>query len=288
MARAIYHFDRTLLASCATSRAHYPEGMIVMGYEVPLEGIFISRRRAVGSTRFLATIVHDDSSDASENPKASKGRMPFDHASLWITRKVLRNLRKARGPSAVRIELGEESADWFFGDKKITVTRVLKYEPSYPDYRSLVGRVVEAHGEEATPVATIASDVLKIALNVADITDPVSEGKKASLRICRSSMDCHVIRYCSADGCAKNNIFSIVGALPGKAEQMSSEDIFPDFALMEHAGAPQPIWCSEDVDYIDDEVGTDDVMEEYSNDDESEYDPDEDDEIIDPDDLDIE
>ena len=280
MARAIYHFDRKLLASCATSRAHYPEGTVVMGYEVALEGIFISGRRAVGSTRYLATIVHDATPATGDNPETINGLMPLGHASLWITRKVLCKLRKTTGPATVRIELGDESVDWLFGDKKITVTHVLKDKsghPDYPDYRSLVGRVVADHGE-ATPVATFTfePDVLKIVLDVADVMNPVGEG--APLRICQSSMNYHVIRYCSADGCPKNNIFSIVGAL-------SRTETFPTFALDDHDGDPRPIWCSEDVDHTDDEDYTDDVIEEDSNDDESAYDPDQDDEIIDPDEI---
>ena len=213
MARAIYHFDRRLLASCAASRADYPVGMVVMDYEVALEGIFISGPRAVGSTRHLATVVHDGTPAAADNPDANDGRMPFGHASLWITRKVLRRLRKTTGPASVRIELGDDSVDWFFGDKKITVTRVLKDDsghPDYPDYRSLVSRVVEDQGK-AVPMSTftIASDVLRIALNVASFINPGAE--RASLRISQSSINFLVVRYCTADGYPKNNIFSIVG-----------------------------------------------------------------------------
>ena len=280
MARAVFHFDRKLIASCATSRAHYPEGTVVNGYEVALEGIFISGRRAVGSTRHLATIAHDDTPAAGDNPETSNGRMPFGHASLWITRKVLRNLQKTTGPATVRIEIGDQSVDWLFGDKKITVTHVLKYEsghPDYPDYRSLVNRVAEDHGD-AKPVTTLAfaSDVLRILLDVAHAMIPAPAG--ASLRICQSSTNYHVVRYCSQDGCAKHNIFSIVGTL-------SEADILPNFALMDLDRAKQPIWDKEDVDHLDDEDYTDDTMEEDGNDDESEYDPDEEDEVIDPDQI---
>ena len=272
MAQAVYQFDRRLLASCATSRAHYPEGTVVMGYEVALEGIFISGRRAVGSTRHLATIVHDTAPAAGDNPETDDGRMPYGHASLWITRKVLRKLRRAAGPAAVRIELGDESVDWFFGDKKITVTHVLKYDsghPDYPDSHSLVSRVLEDRPWRAEPVATltIASDVLKVALNVADAIDPNSD--ELSLRVCQSPMNYHVIRYCSADGCAMNNIFSIVSASSGA-------DLLPAFALADSDSDPRAIWRSDDIGHMDDDDYNDDAIEEDSDDVESGYDPDDD------------
>ena len=275
MARVVYHFDRRLLASCAASRAHYPEGTVVMGYEVALEGILINGRRAVGSTRQFATIVHDTTPAAGDNPDTNDGRMPLGHASLWITRKILRKLRRTTGPATVRIELRDDSVDWFFGDKKITVTHVLKYDsghPDFPDSRSLVSRVLEGCGS-AAPLSTftIGSDVLKIALDVAEIMDAYSDG--LSLRVYQSSMNYHVIRYCSADGCPKNSVFSIVGALNGT-------EPLPTFALADYDADPRAIWRSEDIEPMDDEDYTDDAIE----DDDSGYDPDGD-EVIDGDDV---